>query len=143
MIIKKLSKWILISTFILAVTLAASGCSAASKDKSTDVNVNMADYGFQLDKASVPAGLVNFQIKNPDAVGHEMVVIKTDLDAKQLPTNSDGTVDESQLESKGEIEVEAGANADLAVTLEAGHYVLLCNEPGHYAQGMVTNFTVQ
>ena len=29
-----------------------------------------------------------------------------------------------------------------SVVLEAGHYVLVCNLPGHYELGMATNFTV-
>jgi len=35
-----------------------------------------------------------------------------------------------------------GASANLSLTLPAGHYVLLCNLPGHYAGGMSTHFTV-
>ena len=31
---------------------------------------------------------------------------------------------------------------ELTVNLEAGAYALICNLPGHYAEGMVTEFTV-
>jgi len=35
------------------------------------------------------------------------------------------------------------AAQDLSVNLAAGHYVLMCNAPGHYKQGMYLDFTVQ
>lgn len=137
--------WIFTTVFVFALALAAGGCSSsASNAKATDVNVNMANYAFTLDKDSVPAGQVTFHVTNPASEpDHEMVVIKTDLDAKQLPTADDKSADESKLESKGEVEVGAGETKDLSVQLTAGHYVLLCNEPGHYEKGMVANFTVK
>ena len=35
-----------------------------------------------------------------------------------------------------------GATEELTVDLEAGSYVLVCNIPAHYRQGMSTPFTV-
>ena len=141
---KKRSVGIFVSVVILMLAVVAAGCSSTAKAREKGVNVDMTNFAFNLDKTEVPAGKITFHVKNAkDAVEHEMVVIKTDLDAGQLPTNADQTVDESKLDSKGEVEVEAGETKDLTVDLTPGHYVLLCNIPGHYAQGMVANFTVQ
>ena len=44
------------------------------------------------------------------------------------------------------VEVEAGQSADLAVNLEAGNYVLICNIDStelHYQHGMHVPFTVK
>lgn len=141
---KKRSVGIFVTVVILMLAVVAAGCSSTAKGQDKGVNVDMTNFAFNLDKSEVPAGKITFHVKNAkDAVEHEMVVIKTDLDAAQLPTNADQTVDESKLDSKGEVEVEAGETKDLTVDLTPGHYVLLCNVPGHYAQGMVANFTVR
>ncbi len=36
-----------------------------------------------------------------------------------------------------------GTHQDFTVTLDPGHYVLLCNKPGHYQQAMYLNVTVE
>jgi len=38
--------------------------------------------------------------------------------------------------------MDAGASNTFTVTLPAGHYILMCNELGHYAAGMHMAFTV-
>lgn len=157
MFLKRLSKWTITAVFIIVLALVAAGCSSDSDEQGSvpktgnngsngqaaEVNVNMTDFAFQPQAASTPAGKITFHVKNTGGAVHEMVVIKTDLDANQLPKKEDQTVDESKLESIGEVEVETGGSKDLSVDLAPGHYVLLCNEPGHYAQGMATNFTVE
>jgi uncharacterized cupredoxin-like copper-binding protein len=110
----------------------------------TTVNVSMTNFEFQLDKTDIPAGKVTFHVKN-DAqdAAHEMVVLKTDLPANQLPTNEQKLVDEDKLQSLGEVEKEVGESGDLTVNLDPGHYVLLCNEPGHYSNGMALDINVE
>ena len=70
--------------------------------------------------------------------------LQTDLAADQLPTDDNGDVDE---EGEGvtlvdEIEdIQGGSSESLTVNLDAGSYVLICNLPGHYQQGMHTSFS--
>ena len=112
--------------------------------EATTVNVSMTTYAFQLDNPNVPAGPVTFHVTNDaDDMGHEFILLKTDLTASELPTNANGVVEEETLESLGEVEAEIGESKDLTVDLVPGHYVILCNEPGHYANGMVLDLTVQ
>jgi uncharacterized cupredoxin-like copper-binding protein len=72
-------------------------------------------------------------------------VFKTDLPPDQLPTNEDGDVDEEGegVEAIDEVEdIAGGSDAELTVNLDAGSYVVICNLPGHYRQGMHAAFTV-
>lgn len=39
-------------------------------------------------------------------------------------------------------EIEPGASETFTITIPAGHYVIMCNEAGHYEAGMHLNFTV-
>lgn len=142
-----------------ASLLLLMGCTAGGESPSaadgggTTVNVTLQEWAVLPDPGSVPAGEVTFSITNdgPEDV-HEFVVIATDLDAGELPTDETGTVDEAGEgieEVVGEIEeIAVGATEELTVSLEAGTYALLCNiyseeeAEAHYAMGMHTAFSV-
>jgi len=73
------------------------------------------------------------------------VVFKTDLAPDALPVDEDGNVDEAGegVELVDEIEdIAPGDTPSLTVNLDAANYVIICNIPGHYAQGMHTPFVV-
>jgi uncharacterized cupredoxin-like copper-binding protein len=121
--------------------LLLPGCSGDG-----GVGVTLADYSVTPDESSAPAGDVTFDITNDAEQTHEFVVFKTDLAEDQLPTNEDGDIDEEGegVEHIDEIEdVAGGTTQSLTVNLEAGNYVLICNLPGHYRQGMHASFTVE
>jgi uncharacterized cupredoxin-like copper-binding protein len=128
---------------VVLFAVAALSLSACSSDGGVDVTES--DYKIELGSTSAPAGEVTFDVQNDAEQTHEFVVFKTDLAPDQLPTNADGDVDE---EGEGvthidEIEdVTGGSSKSLTVNLDAGSYVLICNLPGHYRQGMHTAFTV-
>ena len=125
-----------------AALFAAGGCSSDTGG----VGVTEADLSITLDESSAPAGDVTFDIQNDAEQTHEFVVFKTDLAPDALPTNEDGDVDEEGegVEHIDEVEdIVGGSSAELTVNLDAGAYVLICNLPGHYAQGMHTEFTVE
>ena len=110
----------------------------------TTVDVTETSFKIALSMDSVPAGTVTFHVKNQaEAVPHQLTVIKTDKPADQLPT-SDNKVDTSSLNVVGSSDnIQAGGNQDLTVDLTPGTYVLICNLPSHYQNGMYTSFTVQ
>jgi uncharacterized cupredoxin-like copper-binding protein len=86
---------------------------------------------------------VKISAPNIGGTTHELVVLKTDLDPANLPTLPSGEVDEEALHSPGEIpDVAAGATAATTVDLKPGKYAIICNLPGHYAQGMYGSLTV-
>ena len=126
------------------------GCSSpASTAPGSTVNVTLTEWAVVVDKASVPAGKVTFDVTNSSTFfKHEMVVLKTDLDPAALPADSTGKADEGT--SVGEVsELDKGATGSVTLDLAAGKYVLICNivESGgghesHYTQGMRLAFTV-
>ncbi len=109
------------------------------------IGVTLADFTITADPDSASAGEVTFDVTNDAEQTHEFVVFQTDLAADQLPTDEGGDVDEAGegVELVDEIEdIEGGSTESLTVNLDAGSYVLICNLPGHYAQGMHTGFSV-
>lgn len=140
----------------LMLVLGACGTSAspsAGGGEGTTVDVTLQEWAVVPAVASAPAGEITFSITNdgPEDV-HEFVVIKTDLEPGDLPTDDTGAVDEEGegMEVMGEVEdLAVDASEDLTLTLEAGSYVLICNiysedeQEAHYQEGMRTAFTVE
>jgi uncharacterized cupredoxin-like copper-binding protein len=126
-----------------AAALLAS-CSGSTPPPSS-VSAKLSEFKVDLSSATGAAGEVTFNITNSGTVTHEFVVIKSDLASDKLPATAEGKVDEESTELTGVDEVEdiaAGSTATLKVDLEPGHYVLICNLPGHYTGGMRSSFEV-
>ncbi len=133
---------------IAAASLLLAGCSNGG----STVDVTLQEWAVLPDPGSVSAGDVTFSITNdgPEDV-HEFVVIQTDLDPGDLPTDETGAVSEDGegMTVIDEVEdVAVGATEELTVSLEPGNYVLICNiysadeDEAHYAMGMRVAFTV-
>ena len=155
---------------VLVAALALTGCGggegndqpsaqpsttqAPPTTAQTTVAVTLQEFSVTPAQASAPAGQVTFQAKNTGPEDeHELVVLKTDLDPGDLPTKSDGSVNEEGkgLEAVGEIEeFKVGKTQSKAFDLAAGSYVLICNvvetdegkTEAPYQLGMRTAFTV-
>lgn len=122
-----------------ALALTVGSCGGGG-----GIGATLADFSITLDESSAPAGDVTFDVTNEAEQPHEFVVFKTDLAEDQLPTDEDGNVDENGegVELIDEIEdIAPGDNPSLTVSLDAADYVIICNLPGHYGQGMHTSFT--
>ncbi|MDX8483179.1 hypothetical protein RFN28_32710 [Mesorhizobium sp. VK24D] len=107
------------------------------------LDLTKATMGVKLSRSSAPAGAVTFQVANTskDTV-HEMVVMHLKDPADPLPM-SRAKVDESKADKKGEVpELAAGISGTLTVTLKPGKYLLICNQPKHFAAGMWAQFEV-
>jgi len=126
---------------------AAAAAPAAPADSAAAVGtaqVGMGDYFFQPQDATAAAGKVKISAVNNGQLPHELVLAKTNADPSQLPTKPDGSVNEEKLNSPGEIpDVAAGATKRGTINLAPGRYVMFCNLPGHYAQGMYGTLTVK
>jgi uncharacterized cupredoxin-like copper-binding protein len=129
-----------------------SGGTSASADGGP-VAVTLKEFAVGITPASAPAGTVTFEVSNigPNDV-HEFVVISTDLGPADLPTGEDGAVLETGegMEVIDEIEdLAVDANETLAVDLQAGPYVFICNiydkkeKESHYQEGMRASFVVE
>lgn len=141
-----------------ALTFALAACSSSDEsgepsdtqsssdtggDSMGGIATTLKDFAITPAATSASAGEITFDVKNDGPSDHEMVIIKTDLAADELPTDSTGAVIEDEVEAIDEVEdVAPGSSVSLSVNLEAGSYVLVCNLPGHYAAGMSAAFTV-
>ncbi|MDA0815195.1 MAG: sulfocyanin-like copper-binding protein [Chloroflexi bacterium] len=116
---------------------------AAAEPALSTVAATLSEWAVMVDVATVPAGEVTFNVENAGAIPHELVVVRSDLAEDALPV-ADGRVVESEIDIAGEIEEFAtGTTESGTFALDAGSYVLICNIPAHYAQGMHTTFTVE
>lgn len=133
------------ATALVAIAALSIGLTACSSDddKGT-IDVTLSDFKIELSERSAPAGEVTFKIDNKGPSLHEFVVFKTDLELDALPTDDTGDVVENEdFEPLDEIEdIKDGASPQLKLDLTTGSYVLLCNVPAHFRQGMSASFTV-
>lgn len=117
--------------------LALSACG-----KQGPIDAKITDFAFALSQTTAKAGPVTFRITNNGSVTHEFVVMQTDLSPEQLPKSADGSVDEEKLTSMGEQgDIEPGKAVDLTLDLHPGKYMIICNLPDHFKQGMYIPFT--
>ncbi len=131
-------RWLAVP-MILGLAFVTANCG----DDEGGVSATLADFSITLDSDSASAGEVTFDVTNDAEQTHEFVVFQTDLAPDQLPTDENGDVDEAGegVTLVDEIEdIEGGSSESLTVNLDAGSYVLICNLPGHYQQGMHTSF---
>ena len=131
----------------------APGVVQAKPAGATQVDVTLNEWGVAPSVDSVSAGQIYFLAENIGPVDpHELVIVKSDLSPEALPfIESEGLVDETQVEIIGEIEEFApNSSASGVFDLAPGNYVLICNiaeiEDGvlerHYQLGMYRAFRV-
>jgi uncharacterized cupredoxin-like copper-binding protein len=134
--------------FVAGCTSAGSSAAAGG----ATINVTVQEFTVSVDKADTAAGSVTFAVKNEGpADSHEFLVIKTDLEPGDLPTDATGAVDEAGagIEVIGKLDqMPVGTSKTLTLDLAAGKYVLICNvydpdeQEAHYHEGMRVAFTV-
>ena len=117
--------------------------TVAAKAQFTSVGVTLLDTSIKLDKTSIPFGTVTLNIKNSGSVLHQLVILRTDIPQNQIPasTTQPGTMQEPGLVMQSQT-IAVGASSTLTLTLGAGNYVLMCNQPAHYLIGMHTGFAI-
>ena len=149
------SLWVAVVAALLAGCGGGSGTTAASQTAAgteagggQTITIKMGDFYFEPKNATAPAGQTTIEAPNEGSVEHELVVFKTNKNPAKLPTEANGEVDEEKLdkeaEEAGEIaDVEPGDTKSEEFDLTPGKYVIFCNLPGHYAQGMYGTLTVK
>lgn len=111
------------------------------------VHVDEHDFGIRMSQATLPAGNYVFVDTNHGPSPHELVMWKTSLPARHIPleaaahkVNEDSPALASALDSGSSL--DPGETRLLTTTLERGHYVIVCNLPGHFMAGMHVDITV-
>lgn len=112
------------------------------QDPSTDPSI--AHMRIVLDHESIKSGRVTLRAENQSRNLVHEVIIGRDDGAKNLPMDAkNARVIESRVRRLGEIaDVAPGKSGKLTLNLRPGTYVLFCNQPGHYNDGMFTKLTV-
>jgi uncharacterized cupredoxin-like copper-binding protein len=137
------------------VVLALAGCATSpmpsaspppipSNLPSNSVGIALQSFAITPSVDSVKAGNVTFLVENQALdIRHEFTVVSTDKDAAALPIVGD-SIPEDQIDLlDGSLEpFPAGETKTATFDLKPGHYVFMCNIPGHYLYGMRVNFTV-
>ena len=147
MTIRFVSYLCLVATVIFGLPLAAAGADASVvrielQDASTRSDIT--GMRMVLDHATVKAGPVRLVAVNESkALVHESLVIRDT--GKPLPYDKGkDLVKEGKIRSLGEIpELDPGKTGRHTFDLTPGVYLLFCNQPDHYKQGMSAKLTVE
>jgi uncharacterized cupredoxin-like copper-binding protein len=111
------------------------------------VHVDEHDFGIHVSATTLTAGNYVFVDHNHGPSSHELVMWKTDLGATQLPRGADGRVNEDSPKLDSVLDSGSSLNPGevrlLTTSLDPGHYVMVCNLPGHYNAGMRVDITVK
>ena len=139
-------RWLALPVVLGAIVLGLGACGGGGGSKAAQVNASEKEFTISLAQDTVKSGTQKFTVKNAGTTEHEFVIFKTDLDPAKLPMTPESKVDEegpgvTHVDEIGGIAV--GATKSLNVHLQPGHYVVICNLVGHYAQGMHVPLTVQ
>jgi hypothetical protein len=127
-----------IAVFATLVPPVASAETAAGS-----VRVRLSDYRVLPTVPGTTRGRVTFVVHNTDRAPHNLVVLRTSIDARSLPvTGEHGRAREVGRQGATPI-FHAEQTRRLTLRLRAGRYLLICNVPGHYQRGMVAVFRVR
>ena len=143
----------LLLLLLLLLLLAAGGLAACGGDgpDTASVDVFLSEWEVSPEAGSTPAGAVRFTTTNGGQFVHQLLIIRTETSAADLPTTPDGRIDESRADVLGKVDnVAPGGIERRTFTLQPGHYALACNiadETGgdvisHYQKGMRADFSV-
>ena len=134
---------VLLASLIVVVVLAAM----PAKGVAGDVRVTVENFKIVMPRTLHP-GRHTLALTNGGSVPHELLLFRTDLAGNALPTGPDGNVTEDSplmqkvVDSGNAINPGASESVPTSEPLTPGHYVAVCNLPGHYRLGMWLNVTV-
>lgn len=130
----------------MVATLGACGGDSNSSADATSNNItgSLKEWTVETDATTAKAGEVVFTVTNNGTVGHEFLVVKTDIAPGAIPLDGDHFAEPTDgLEVIDEIgEFAEGTTETLTLNLDPGTYQLVCNLPDHYSAGMHMAFTV-
>ena len=142
---KRLGLLVLVSLQLAAFAAAAAVPPQVVGIKLEDATVDpaVAHMRIVLDRDTVKPGPVTLQAVNASkTLTHEVLVVRDT--GKSLPIDSKHErVVEKRIHSLGEIsDLAPGKTGKLTLNLKPGTYLLFCNQPGHYQNGMQAKLTV-
>ena len=134
-----------------ALLLAAGWATAAAPVQTVELRLQdasvdpaIAHMRIVATPQTVKPGRVTLHAVNESKIQVHEVIVTRDDGTKPLPMDAkQDRVVEKRVHPLGEIsDLAPGKSGTLTVALKAGTYVLFCNQPGHYHDGMATTLTV-
>lgn len=125
-----------------------SGSAAAPAPAGKNaVNVVETDFHIAMSQTVLPANTrITFVVHNTGPSPHELIIVKAPSSGSNLPLKPDADVNEatpgltSALDSGSSL--GPGETRTLTADMPAGHYIAVCNLPGHYKLGMRVDLLV-
>ena len=139
---------LVVGGFLVASVVAVGIAYAVrSTGPAGDIQASTVEYRITM-PTTLTAGKHQIGLTNDGKIGHELVLFKTDLPAGALPLSADGDIDEEAAQltnvgDSGDALAAGGTKSFDTASLSPGHYVAVCNLPGHYRLGMKLNVTVR
>ncbi len=139
---------------LVATMVCASGAAmlmgAPAAQADSTILASMWDrgksMGFTLSRASASAGKITFQVTNDSAsITHELLVspVKNFMNFGYKPDAAEARVDEGSMNIIEETHgMKPGTYKSITVDLKPGKYIIVCNKPGHFSDGMFLPFVV-
>ena len=134
---------------VLIVGLAAGTRSGGLAIPRGSRVVHLDERDFHIDfhaSTTLRPGNYLFVDTNHGPSQHELVMWKTNDAANRLPFGKDDRVNEESASLDAVLDsgssLVPGETRVLAVSLDPGHYILVCNLPGHFNSGMHVALTV-
>jgi len=118
------------------------GPAPTPADGEQPVAVSLDEFSLEVDPSTGATGAFSFVVTNGGASSHNFRAIATDLAPDDLPMDG-SSVNEDELDVVASTAtISSGSSETVSIELSTGAYVLICNVPAHYEQGMHAAFTV-
>lgn len=138
----------LVSLLGLALVAGAFASSVAFAARNVHIDlVDKADGGMAMTASaqSVKAGRIAFAVTNKSKDNrHEFLVAPLAMPLGKIPyDDTNGRIKEAALKGVHELgDLDPGKSGTMTLDLKPGKYLLFCNLPGHYKEGMYDVLTV-
>lgn len=134
------------AAIFVSALLGACGADGNSAESGTsnDITGSVTEWEVTTSATAAKTGEVTFSVTNDGKIGHEFLVVKTDIAPGEIPLDGDHFAEPTDgIEVIDEIgEFAVGTTETLTLNLEAGMYQIVCNLPDHYKNGMFIAFEV-
>ena len=135
----------------LAMSVITAGvviASAGSEAPARSLAVELDEWDLTVSAETVPAGPVTLDQANTGELEHELLIVRTDLAADDLPMGLEGVSPatagkvvygtahshHTSTKARGR-HLQPGESKREQIRLSPGRYVLLCSITGHYEAG--------
>jgi uncharacterized cupredoxin-like copper-binding protein len=118
-----------------AGSAAAGGSDQPAPAGDTAINFVEKDFAIAMDKSTIKAGSITFNIKNSGPSPHNIGITK-EADSSKGAGITGPVIKDSDT-------IDPGKTTSITVDLQPGTYNVVCTVPGHVQLGMIMKLTVQ